>query len=65
MSRRTIAIVAVFFGVAYAVSSAIRGAVLAGVVTGAIGAVLVFLVLTRVREHHDAVRRRRERDIRD
>jgi L-lactate permease len=65
MSRRTIAIVAVFFGVAYAVSSAIRGEPLVGVVTGAIGAVLVFLVLTRVQQHNDAVRRRRERDIRD
>ena len=62
MTRRTMAIVAVFFGVAYAVSSAIRGELLAGVVTGAVGAVLVFLVLTRVQEHNDAVRRRRERD---
>ena len=62
MSRRNMAIVAVLFGVAYAVSSAIRGQVLAGVVTGAIGAVLVFLVLTRVQEHNAAVRRRRERE---
>jgi hypothetical protein len=61
MTRRTMAIVAVFFGVAYALSSAIRGELLAGVVTGAVGAVLVFLVLTRVQEHNDAVRRRRER----
>jgi hypothetical protein len=35
--------------------------VLSGVVTGGIGAVLVFLVLVRVTEHNDAVRRRRER----
>ena len=39
------AIVGVLFGVAYAVSSAIRGELLAGIVTGAIGALLVFLVL--------------------
>jgi L-lactate permease len=61
MSRRNKAIVGVLFGVAYAVSSAIRGEVLAGIVTGAIGAVLVFLVLTRVNEHNAAARRRRER----
>jgi hypothetical protein len=61
MSRRTMAIVAVFFGVAYAVSSAIRGELLTGVVTGAVGGILVFLVLMRVQEHNDAVRRRRER----
>jgi L-lactate permease len=62
MSRRTMAIVAVFFGVAYAVSSAIRGQVLPGLVTGVLAAVLVFLVLTRVQEHNAAVRRRRERN---
>ena len=60
MSRRNMAIVGVLFGVAYAVSSAIRGEVLAGIVTGAIGAVLVFLVLTRVNEHNAAARRRRD-----
>jgi L-lactate permease len=64
VNRRTIVIVALFFGVAYAVSSAIRGQVLAGLVTGALGAVLVFLVLTRVQEHNAAVRRRREREQR-
>jgi uncharacterized protein (DUF2062 family) len=62
MSRRSLVIVALFFGVAYAVSSAIRGQVLAGVVTGAIGALLVYLVLLRVQEHHAAQRRRRERE---
>ena len=61
MSRRNMVIVGVFVGVAYAVSSAIRGEILAGIVTGAIGAVLVFLVLTRVTEHNAAARRRRER----
>jgi pilus assembly protein TadC len=62
MSRRSIVIVALFFGVAYAVSAAIRGQVLSGIVTGAIAALLVFLVLGRVAEHNAAVRRRRERE---
>ena len=61
MNRRAKLIVATFFGVAYALSSALRGQVLAGIVTGALGAVLVFLVLTRVQEHNAAARRRRER----
>jgi xanthine/uracil permease len=62
MSRRNMVIVALVFGVSYAVSSAIRGQVLSGIVTGAIGAVLVYLVLGRVAEHNAAVRRRRERE---
>ena len=62
MSRRQMVVVALFFGVAYAVSAAIRGQVLAGIVTGAIAAVLVFLVLGRVTEHNAAARRRRERE---
>jgi uncharacterized membrane protein YfcA len=61
MSRRNMALVGVFFGLAYAISSAIRGQVLAGIVTGVIGAVLVYLVLMRVTEHNAAARRRRER----
>ena len=64
MSRRSIVIVALFFGVAYAVSAAIQRNVLPGLVTGALGAVLVYLVLVRVQEHHAAQRRRRERDQR-
>ena len=56
------AVVAVLFGVAYAVSSILRGQLLPGLVTGALGAVLVFLVLTRVEAHNAAVRRRRERE---
>jgi xanthine/uracil permease len=56
------AIIAGFFGLAYAISSALRGLVLSGVVTGALGALLLFLVLTRVQEHNAAVRRRRERE---
>jgi len=62
MSRRAMAIVAALFGVAYAVSAAIRGQVLPGIVTGVLGAVLVYLVLGRVTEHNAAVRRRRERE---
>jgi xanthine/uracil permease len=62
MSRRNMVIVALVFGVAYSVSAAIRGQVLSGIVTGAIGAVLVFIVLGRVAEHNAAVRRRRERE---
>jgi hypothetical protein len=60
MTRRTIVIVALFFGVAYAVSSAIRGHVLAGIVTGVRGAVLFSVVVGGVQHHHAAQRRRRE-----
>ena len=56
------ALVAVLFGVVYAVGFALRGEVLPGIVTGILGAVLVFLVLRRVVEHNAAVRRRRERE---
>ena len=62
MSRRNRAIVAAFFAVAYAVNSAIRDRVLVGIVTGAIGAVLVYLVLSRVDAHNAVARRRRERE---
>jgi xanthine/uracil permease len=61
MSRRNMVIVALVFGVVYAVSAAVRGQVLSGIVTGAIGAVLVFLVLVRVTAHNAEARRRRER----
>ena len=61
MTRRQRVFVAAFFALAYAISSAIRGEVLVGVVTGAIGAVLVYLVLARVEQHNAAARRRRER----
>ena len=54
------AVVAVFFGIAYAVGSVLRGRVLSGVVTGALGGLLLFIVLIRVQEHNAAVRRRRE-----
>jgi hypothetical protein len=58
------AIVAAFFGAAFAISGIARGDVAPGLVGGALGAVLVYLVLQRVQEHNDAVRRRRERDRR-
>jgi L-lactate permease len=64
MTARHMAIVAVIFGIAYAVSAALRGDVLPGIVTGILGGVLVFLVLKRVAEHNAAVRRRREREER-
>jgi xanthine/uracil permease len=64
MSRRSIVIVALFFGVAYAISAAIRDQLVSGLVTGALGAVLVYLVLVRVQEQHAAQRRRRERERR-
>jgi hypothetical protein len=62
MSRRNMAIVAVLFGIAFAVSSSIRGHVLPGIATGVTGAVVAYLVLTRVGEHNEEVRRRRERE---
>ena len=61
MSGRQRAFVAAFFALAYAISSALRGQILVGVVTGAIGALLVYLVLARVEQHNAAARRRRER----
>jgi hypothetical protein len=56
------AIVAAFFGATFAISGIARGDVAPGLVGGALGAVLVFLVLQRVQEHNDAARRRRERE---
>jgi L-lactate permease len=61
MTERHMAIVAVIFGIAYALSAALRGDVLPGIVTGILGGVLVFLVLKRVAAHNASVRRRRER----
>jgi hypothetical protein len=55
-------IVAAVFGVAFALNSILRGHVLPGLAAGALGAVVVFLVLGRVEERNAAVRRRRERD---
>ena len=56
------ALVGAFFGAAFAISGIARGDVAPGLVGGALGAVLVFLVLQRVQQHNDAVRRRRERE---
>ncbi len=53
------ALVAAFFGAAFAISAIARGDVAPGLVGGVLGAVLVFLVLQRVEEHNDAARRRR------
>lgn len=61
MTRMHMAIVGAFFGAAFAVSGILRGDVAPGLVGGALGAVLVFLVLQRVQDHHNEVRRRRER----
>ena len=55
------AIVAVVFGLTYAIGSTLRGHVVSGIVTGVVAAVLVYLVLTRVQAYNDESRRRRER----
>lgn len=52
--------IAVAFGLAFAVSSSLRGDVLPGIVGGALGALLVWIVIGRVQEHN-AGRRRDER----
>ena len=57
------AIVGAFFAVAFAVSNIARGDVLPGIVGGALGGVLVYVVLLRVQQHNDALRRRRERRL--
>jgi O-antigen/teichoic acid export membrane protein len=56
------AIVGAFFAVAFAASNIARGDALPGLVGGALGGVLVYLVLLRVQQHNDALRRRRERE---
>lgn len=55
------AIVGAFFAVAFAASNIARGDIAPGIVGGALGGVLVYLVLLRVQQHNDAMRRRRER----
>ena len=62
VTRTHMALVGAFFGAAFAISGIARGDVAPGLVGGALGAVLVFLVLQRVQQHNDAVRRRRERE---
>ena len=56
------ALVGAFFAVVFATSSILRDAVAPGLVGGALGGVLVYLVLLRVEQHNAAVRRRRERE---
>jgi hypothetical protein len=59
VSRIHMALVGAFFGAAFAISGILRGEVAPGLVGGALGAVLVYLVLLRVQEHNEAARRRR------
>jgi hypothetical protein len=65
VTRTSTAIVAAFFGVAFAISGIARGDIGPGLVGGALGAVVVYLVLQRVQEQHEARRRRRERGQQD
>jgi hypothetical protein len=58
-------IVGAFFGAAFAISGIVRGDIAPGLVGGALGGVVVFLVLQRVQDHHEALRRRRERHQRE
>jgi L-lactate permease len=62
MTRVHMAIVGAVFAAAFAISNIARGNVLPGIVAGAVGGVLVYLVLLRVQKHNEAMRRRRERD---
>jgi len=57
------AIVGAFFAVAFALSGIIRGDAAPGLVGGVLGGVLVYLVLQRVSEHNEKLRRRREREL--
>ncbi len=64
MSRRNVAIFAVFIGVLYAVGAIARGDVAAGIVGGVLAAVLAYLVFTEVgnrQRRRIAARERRRR----
>ncbi len=65
VSRTHKLIIGALFGLTFAVSSILRDAVAPGIVGGVLAGVVVYLVLTRVHEHNEAVRRRRERDRAD
>jgi hypothetical protein len=54
------AIAGACFGALFAITSITRGDVAPGLVGGALGGVVVYLVLQRVQEHNETVRRRRE-----
>jgi hypothetical protein len=60
--RLHMAIAGTVFGATFAIGAILRGDVAPGLVGGALGAVLVYVVLLRVQEHNAAMRRRRERD---
>jgi hypothetical protein len=60
MRRLHMGIVGAIFAVAFAISGIARGDVAPGIVGGALGGVVVYLVLLRVQQHNDAARRRRE-----
>ena len=62
VTRTQMGLVGAFFGAAFALSSILRGEVAPGLVGGALGAVVVYLVLQRVQDHNAAVRRRRRRE---
>jgi len=64
VTRTSMAVVAAFFGTAFAISGIVRGDVAPGLAGGVLGAAVVYLVLNRVQEHNDAVRRRREQQER-
>ena len=55
-------IAAVVFGAAFAIASIARGDVAPGLVGGALGGILLFLLLQRVQQHNEATKRRRERE---
>jgi hypothetical protein len=59
------AIVGAFFAVAFAITNIARGDVAPGIVGGALGGVLVYVALLRVHQHHERLRRRREREGHD
>ena len=64
VTRTQMLIAAVVFGSAFAVASIIRGDVLPGLVGGVLGGLLLYLVLVRVQEHNEAIKRRKEREDR-
>jgi asparagine N-glycosylation enzyme membrane subunit Stt3 len=53
------AIVGAVFAAAFSISNVARGNVLPGIVGGVLGGILVYLVLLRVQQHNEALRRRR------